>query len=101
MTLISLHDKEIDEIPENFVMTGNSTKFVGKLEKFTLETNSHKCLNLGQMDQEELERVANELCNFANEDNFLLYSKYWFFDFDFFHSELMSWRTSKIFQFFS
>ena len=97
MKLISLQENDLDEIPENFVI--HSPKVVGKLEKFTIETNGQKCLNLAKIDSEELEKTAGELVNFSNEDNFLLYSKYWFYDFDFFHPELMSlavyWKFMK------
>lgn len=86
--LISLQENEMDEIPEN--MVAHSPKLVGKLEKFLLETSPKKCLNLGELNQEELEKLAVDLAHFSNEDNFLLYSKYWFYDFDFFHPELMS-----------
>ena len=106
MKLISLMENDMDEVPENFV--AHSPKMVGKLEKFNIETNYQKCLNLSKMEIEELEKISRELVNFANEDNFLLYSKYWFYDFDFFHPELMSmavyWKfmkpNGKFFNFF-
>lgn len=88
MKLISLQENELDEIPENVV--AHSPKLVGKLEKYSIETSEKKCLNLDKLDQEELEKISLDLAHFSNEDNFLLYSKFWFYDFDFFHPELMS-----------
>ena len=90
-------ENDMDEVPENFV--AHSPKMVGKLEKFNIDTNFQKCLNLAKIEGEELEKISRDLVNFANEDNFLLYSKFWFYDFDFFHPELMSmavyWKFMK------
>lgn len=97
MKLISLQENEQDDIPENIV--SHSPKLVGKLEKFQMETQKNKCLNLGNIEKDELEIYARDLVHFANEDNFLLYSKYWFYEFEFFHPELMSlavfWKFKK------
>ena len=96
MTLISLEENENDDIPENFVVF--SPKIVKKLEKLSIETTVKKCLNLGKLEAEELERISTNFGNFANEDNFLLFS-HWRNDFDFFHQELMNlavfWRFRK------
>lgn len=64
-----------------------------------VEARDEKALNIGKIETEEMEKIAVELTSFANEDNSLLYSKYWFYDFDFLHPELMSlavyWKFQK------